>query len=160
MPHDSYSGPSFSEWWFSLDFWLVLKVPCFLFLVYQSLFTLWMSLLQTYGFCLALWAVWGWFGVFLIVMLAWIVLFWFIWIPNIVALGCLTDTHRSFVVLRRTRAALALAGRVLLLSALFWCNGYIVGWIADRNPEASYAAGIIGSKATGDIFDQVAEPRH
>lgn len=134
-------------WWFTNGWLSLLTVPILLALIAFAAVTVFNAFVQTMAYFKVLGAVWGFFGYALLA---------FIWpfsliVPSLLSFAAVTSIPAVIVQNTESRMsefAYLVFGIVILLGSVLglqWCHGKTIAWIADRNPQAAYEAGVIGS---------------
>jgi hypothetical protein len=136
-------------WWFTRGAASLITIPIFLLLVLEMVGVFYQGVLQTIVYVKVLIAVWGWLGG---------VACLFIWpfsaiMPGLMIFAAITETPRLMeqreirgVFPSVVRFVLGLIFLVGVASLVQWGHGHVISWIADRNPDAAYNAGVTGSK--------------
>jgi hypothetical protein len=137
-------------WWFTRGGVSIFTVPIFLFLLYGTIGAFLEGGIETFAYCKATTAVWSWWG---------LIPFLFIWpfsllMPGLLWWAAIITTPGIYAkdagTVSRGVRLWTVTGTVALLvgSSMFmqWGHGKIIGWIADRNPDAAYRAGVTGSR--------------
>ena len=136
------------RWWFTRGGLSLLTIPVFLILLAGTLDAFFQGGIQTLAYLRVTKAVWGWLG---------FVAFLFIWPFSLLMPGALwwaaikstPSIYLQGLANSRRWAVGQFIVTIVLLVALStfmqWGHGKFIGWIADRNPDAAYQAGVTGS---------------
>jgi hypothetical protein len=136
------------RWWFTRGGLSLLTIPIFFILLAGTLLAFAHGFYQTYAYLKVTNAVWGWLG-FVAFFFIWpfslLMPGWFWWAaiketPTIYLQG-LANSRRWAV----GQFILTIVLLIALSTFVQWGHGKIIGWIADRNPDAAYRAGVTGS---------------
>lgn len=145
---DARKASVWIPWYFKRGIFTFITAPLFLFLCYCIAISIFGSVLQGLALVRASYAVFGFFGAFVALSFGWIpvilppVLYYSL-IKNLPGLWLRPDASR------RNRLISSFAVIILIpLAAYLIFHGtvYGIGWIADHNPCAAFAAGVTGSR--------------
>jgi hypothetical protein len=135
-------------WWFKKGGASFLTIPVFLLLAVGTVGAFIQGGIQTIAYVKVTKAVWGWFG---------LGAYFFLWPFSLLTAGLMfwSAIAAPPAVLKEDEPTPKITSFfiTLFLVVLFvvsgefvsWINGKAIGWIADRNPDAAYSAGVTGS---------------
>lgn len=143
-------------WWFTRGIASLITIPVFLFLVVGCICAFIQGGIQTLAYVRVLRAVVGFWG---------IIIFLFVWpfslfVPGSIWWAAIKEIPKVIQAEARTRASAIgyfIVGLVFLVgiaSGIQWVHGRAIGWIADRNPDAAFRAGVTGSVPPSDYQEQ------
>ena len=144
-------------WWFTRGAVSAITIPIFLLLLAGAVGAFFQGGIQTLAYIKVTKAVWGWLG-FAACLFIWpfslLIPGWLWWAaiketPSIYAKEAATRSKGAGV-----RQAVVTVILLVALSAFMqWGHGKIIGWIADRDPDAAYRAGGLGSGPPTSLQD-------
>lgn len=135
-------------WWFTRGMWSLITIPIAIFLMMGCIYAFIYGGIQTLAYFHVLRAVIGFWGVIIFLIVAPFSLL----VPGFIWWAAIKDIPKVIQAEARTRASAAgyfIAGLIFLVgvaSGIQWIHGQAICWIADRNPDAAYRAGVTGSE--------------
>lgn len=134
-------------WYFRRDGWSLITIPLFLLFTFALATSIVGALVHSLALLRATYAVWGFVGSFLVISIGWVIVI----IPPSLYYSLMKNVPGAWM--RRdvgVGTKLAASAFVIVVFPLFAYLVYHaitfgIGWIADRDPCAAYAAGVTGS---------------